>query len=62
MKGTVDETTVLRAIELSAEKYCLAHAMLGKAFPVRLTYKIFDGESKTLVKEGEYLQKEALGA
>lgn len=57
----VDEAAVLRAIELSAEKYCPAQAMLVKAFPIRLIYKIFDGESKALVKEGEYLQKEVLG-
>lgn len=53
----VDETSVLRAIELSAEKYCPAQAMLEKAFPIRLIYKIFDAETNTLLKEGEYLQQ-----
>ena len=54
----VDEAAVIRAIELSAEKYCPAQAMLSKAFPIRLIYKIFDTASKTLLKEGEYMQKQ----
>ena len=53
----VDETAVLRAIELSAEKYCPAQAMLGKAFPMQLVYKIFDEDGQTLVKQGEYKSK-----
>ena len=53
----VDEASLLRAIELSAEKYCPAQAMLGKAFPMRLVYKIFDEDGKTLVKQGEYKAK-----
>lgn len=52
----IDESAVLRAIELSAEKYCPAQAMLEKAFPIKLTYKIFDADSKDLLKEGEYIQ------
>ena len=54
----VDETAVLRAIELSAERYCPAQAMLGKAFPMQLVYKIFDEDGKTLVKQGEYVAKQ----
>lgn len=54
----VDEASVLRAIQLSADKYCPAQAMLSKVFPIRLVYKIFDGTSKALLKEGEYFQKE----
>ncbi|MBI5944167.1 MAG: OsmC family protein [Chloroflexi bacterium] len=53
----VNETAVLRAIELSAERYCPAQAMLSKAFPMRLVYKIFDEDGITVVKEGEYVQK-----
>jgi putative redox protein len=53
----VDESALLRAIELSAEKYCPAQAMLGKAFPMQLVYKIFDEDGKTLVKQGEYKTK-----
>jgi putative redox protein len=58
--SNVDEAAVVRAIELSAEKYCPAQAMLGKAFPIRLIYKIFDADSKTLLKEGEYVQKQVV--
>ena len=53
----VDETALLRAIELSAEKYCPAHAMLSKAFPIQMEYKIFDEDKKTLVKQGVYIAK-----
>ncbi len=49
----VNAAAVLRAIELSAEKYCPAHAMLSKAFPIKLVYKIFD-EDGNMVNEGEY--------
>ena len=54
----VDEVAVLRAIELSAEKYCPAQAMLGKAFPMKLVYKILDEDTKAVLKEGEYIQKQ----
>ena len=56
----VDESAVLRAIELSAERYCPAQAMLGKAFPMQLVYKIFDEDGKTLVKQGEYVAKQVV--
>jgi putative redox protein len=52
----VDEAAVVRAIELSAVRYCPAQAMLSKAFPMELTYEIYeekDGQV-TLVKEGVY--------
>jgi len=49
----VDAAAVLRAISLSAEKYCPAQAMLSKAFPMDLVYKIFDEDGK-LVDEGQY--------
>jgi putative redox protein len=55
----VDEAALLRAIELSAEKYCPAQAMLGKAFPMQLVYKILDEDGKTLVKQGEYIEQTA---
>lgn len=54
----VDEAAVLRAIELSATKYCPAQAMLAKAFPIELHYEIFEGEKdgkRRLVKRGEYV-------
>ena len=53
----VEEAALLRAIELSAEKYCPAQAMLSKAFSIQLIYKIFDDDGKTLFKEGQYTQK-----
>ena len=53
----VDEPALLHAIELSAEKYCPAIAMLSKAFPIQLVYKIFDEDGESLLKEGQYTQK-----
>jgi putative redox protein len=53
----ISEEAVLRAIQLSAEKYCPAQAMLSKAFPMKLIYKIFD-ESGAQVKAGEYIEKQ----
>ena len=53
----ISEEAVLRAIQLSAEKYCPAQAMLSKAFPMQLIYKIFDDDGKTVLKEGQYTQK-----
>ena len=47
----LDEAALLRAIELSALKYCPAQAMLSKAFPMELRYQIYEGED-SLVKEG----------
>jgi putative redox protein len=49
----VDEVALLRAIELSASKYCPAQAMLGKVVPMDLVYEIYD-EQGTLVKAGKY--------
>lgn len=54
----VDEAALLRAIGLSAEKYCPVYAMLSKAFPIRMVYKIIDEDGKE-VKTGEYSAKEA---
>jgi putative redox protein len=54
----VDEAALLRAIELSAERYCPAQAMLGNAFPMQLVYKIFDEDGKSLLKQGEYVPKQ----
>ena len=50
----IDEAAVVRAIGLSAEKYCPAQAMLEKAFSIKLVYKIYDAASGNLVTEGEY--------
>ena len=53
----VDEAALLRAIELSAEKYCPAQAMLSKAFPMKLIYKILGEDGITVLREGEYIPK-----
>jgi putative redox protein len=57
---SVDETALLRAIELSATKYCPAQAMLGKVVPMELVYEIYEDEGsgmKRLVKQGKYHPK-----
>jgi len=61
----IDEAAVLRAIELSATRYCAAQAMLGKVFPIELKYQIFEDEGQKqprLVKEGVYSLPEGLAA
>ena len=40
----IDEASVLRAIELTATRYCPAQAMLGQVFPIDLKYEIFEDE------------------
>src|SRR5574341_426419 len=53
----VDETALVRAIELSATRYCPGQAMFKGVVPIELKYHIFEaaehGERK-LVKSGEY--------
>jgi putative redox protein len=53
----LDEAAVLRAIELSIQKYCPVHAMLSQAFPVSQRYVIFEDEgdgARRVVAEGDY--------
>lgn len=53
----VDEAAVLRAIELSATKYCPAQAMLGKVVPIELAYEVYEDEGagkSRLAKQGTY--------
>jgi len=38
----LSEDAILRAIELSITKYCPAHAMLEKAFPIDIEYEIYE--------------------
>jgi putative redox protein len=55
----VDQTAVLRAIELSATRYCPAQAMLGQVFPITLKYRIYEQEAggeRRLVSSGEFAQ------
>jgi putative redox protein len=49
----VDEKAVVRAIELSATRYCPAQSMLAKVFPMALKYFIY-GESGELIISGMY--------
>jgi putative redox protein len=39
---TIDPAAVQRAIDLSAEKYCPAQAMLGKVAPLHLSFEIIE--------------------
>jgi putative redox protein len=53
----VDKASVLRAIELSMQKYCPVHAMLSQSFPISQRYVIFEDEgngARRLVAEGNY--------
>jgi putative redox protein len=60
----LEEAAVVRAIELSAIRYCPAQAMLVKVFPIESIYHIFEdegeGQSK-LVKSGAYVPVEEPG-
>jgi putative redox protein len=52
----ISEKAVTRAMELSADAYCPAQAMLGKVIPLELKYFIYEGEnleSAELVLEGK---------
>lgn len=55
---SVDESALVRAIELSAEKYCPAQTMLAKAFPIELRYRIFDDDGAQIA-EGVCVTKPA---
>jgi len=53
----IDEVSLIRAIDLSVTKYCPVHAMLEKAFPIKLNYSIYEDEgdgNKTLVRQGSH--------
>lgn len=53
----VDESAVVRSIQLSAERYCPAQAMFHEVMPIGLIYHIYEdmGEGKKdLVKSGRY--------
>ena len=58
---SVDERAVLRAIKVSAERYCPAQGMLSQVVPIDLEYQIYEagenGERK-LVVSGEYQKTE----
>jgi putative redox protein len=41
----IDEAALLRAMELSATRYCPAQFMLAQAFPMELRYEIYEEET-----------------
>jgi putative redox protein len=45
----IDEKAVVRAIELSATRYCPAQSMLAKVFPITLKYYIYDHNGELLI-------------
>jgi putative redox protein len=54
----VAEAALLRAIELSALKYCPAQAMLSRAFPMEMFYEIYEDQGQgeiELVKQGQWI-------
>jgi putative redox protein len=61
----VDEAAVLRAIELSARRYCPAQGMLNQVFPIELQYRIYEAQSGApadLVAEGVYQVNDAVNS
>ena len=53
----ISESAVLRAIELTAMKYCPAQLMFSQVFPIDLYYEIYEEEgdgSKTLTYQGTW--------
>jgi putative redox protein len=42
----IQETALLRSIELAVTKYCAVNTMLEKAFPIELRYEIYEAEEK----------------
>jgi len=53
----VSEKAVVRALELSATRYCPAQSMLAKVFPMTLKYAIYNEEGG-LVTSGIYTPNE----
>ena len=55
---SLEEKALLRSIELSATKYCSAYAMLEKAFPIGISYEIYEqgsgDDDKGIVYEGTW--------
>jgi putative redox protein len=50
----VEETAVVRAIELSAVRYCPAQGMLNKVMPIELHYEIYEQSNGELRARGTY--------
>lgn len=57
----LDESAIVRAIELSAIRYCPAQAMFAQIMPIELKYYIYEAQENSqpqLVSSGEYLPTE----
>jgi putative redox protein len=51
----IEETAIVRSIELSVTKYCPVQFMLARAFPMELRYEIYEdlgGGNRTLAFQG----------
>lgn len=60
---SVDEKAVVRAIELSAKRYCPAQGMLAQIVPIDLQYQIYeaDGDQRgEVIASGEFNSAEAV--
>ena len=58
----IQEAAVIRAIELSATRYCPAQAMFIDVFPMSLKYFIYESQGegqRVLIHSGENLRAEA---
>ncbi len=54
----LDESAVVRSIQLSSERYCPAQAMFHRVMPIDLIFHIYEdmgNGKKDLVKSGQYL-------
>jgi putative redox protein len=58
VRGNVDPQAVVRAIELSATKYCSVSAMLRKTARIRYRYRIEPSRPEASPIEGEYRMEE----
>ena len=57
----LDEAAVLRAMELSAMRYCPAQAMFARIMPIELKYNIYEDQGdggRTLVHSGVFTPPE----
>jgi putative redox protein len=55
----INEKAVVRAIELSATRYCPAQSMLADVFPMTLKYFIYNQASSQLLIHGVYQPKQS---
>jgi putative redox protein len=53
----IAENAVTRAMELSADSYCPAQAMLGELIPLELRYYIYEGKT---ISDAELIQDDQL--